>query len=122
MRGMRHQCPNCGAKTLFDKGLTLNRECRVCGMKFDRDEGFFLGSMTINYGVTVFGYLLLLFVLVWAGILPANVAFGLALAGAVLFPILFYRTSRSLWLMAYFYFLPHELPRNRGRSDDDEEE
>ena len=39
----------------------------------------------------------------------------LGLIGALLFPVLFYRSSRSWWLMLYFMALPHELPINGGK-------
>lgn len=112
-RGLQNRCPNCGGKTLFSKGLTLHRRCPSCGMAFERGEGFFLGSMSINYGVTVLAVLTPVLVIGLLGWVRFPVAVGLAVAGALVFPILFYRTSRSWWLMAYFYFLPHELPANR---------
>lgn len=121
-RGLHNRCPNCGGKTLFERGLVMNRDCPVCGMPFERGEGFFLGSMSINYGVTVFGYLPLVLLATLLGILPVKPAIALAAVGAFLFPILFYRSSRSLWLMAYFYFLPHELPANRPDVSPDEDE
>ena len=53
-RGLTNRCPNCGGKTLFKEGtlFELNRECPSCGLKLEKDEGFFLGAMAINYGVT----------------------------------------------------------------------
>lgn len=112
-RGFRNCCPNCGGKTLFKRGLTMNHRCTSCGMAFERGEGFFLGSMTMNYTVTLFAWLLPVLILTLADFLPVWFGIALALVGAVGFPILFYRCSRSWWLMAYFYFLPHELPKNR---------
>jgi len=56
-RGLTHRCPNCGEKTLFKPGawFELNPDCPRCGLKIERDEGFFLGSMSLNYGATVWG-------------------------------------------------------------------
>lgn len=115
-RGLRNRCPNCGGKTLFARGLTMNERCSQCGMMFERGEGFFLGSMSINYIVTLFVYLLPVLILFLLGILSVRTATVLGIVGAILFPILVYRSSRSWWLMAYFYFLPHELPANRKNS------
>jgi len=58
-RGLRNRCPNCGAPTLFRKGswFDVNKECPSCGLRFERDEGFFLGSMSLNYGVTLVCFL-----------------------------------------------------------------
>ncbi len=100
----------------------MNERCPVCAMAFERGEGFFLGSMSINYTVTLFVFLLPILILGLAGVLSVGTSLGLAIAGAILFPVLFYRSSRSLWLMAYFYFLPHELPANRGDASPYEDE
>ena len=44
--------------TVLPKHLfQLNKCCPACGLKFERDEGFFLGSMSLNYGVTIFIFL-----------------------------------------------------------------
>lgn len=82
-------------------------------MAFERDDGFFLGAATLNYVVALFLALLPVLILFLSGILSVTTATVIGMLGAVLFPILFYRTSRSWWLMFYFYFLPHELPANR---------
>jgi uncharacterized protein (DUF983 family) len=114
-RGLGNACPNCGRRTLFCPGtfFQLNQHCPACGLKFERDEGFFLGSMSLNYGVTIFVFLIPVLVLYVTGILSGTVASVIAGAGAVLFPILFYRSSRSWWLMSYYLFLPQHLPANR---------
>jgi uncharacterized protein (DUF983 family) len=114
-RGLSNRCPNCGERTLFKPGtlFDLNRECGICGLKIERDEGFFLGSLSLNYGVTVIGFLLPVLLLWLAQVFSGTTAAVLAGIGAIGFPILFYRSSRSWWLMCYYYFLPHHLPANR---------
>jgi hypothetical protein len=113
--GLTNRCPNCSGHTLFMKGslFQVNKACPVCGLQFERDEGFFLGSMSLNYGVTLFVFLVPVLLLYLAGMLSGVVASVLAGAGAILFPILFYRSSRSWWLMSYYFFLPQHLPANR---------
>ena len=113
--GLTHRCPNCGGRTLFKKGtlFQLNKQCPDCGLLFERDEGFFLGSMSLNYGVTIFVFLVPVLLLYLVGVLSGVTAAVLAGVGAIGFPILFYRASRSWWLMSYYFFLPHHLPANR---------
>jgi rRNA maturation protein Nop10 len=113
--GLKNCCPNCGGRTLFRKGalFQLNEQCPVCGLRFERDEGFFLGSMALNYGVTLFAFLVPVLILYLAGVLAGTAAAALAGVGAIVFPILFYRSSRSWWLMSYYFFLPQHLPANR---------
>lgn len=115
-RGLSNRCPNCGGRTLFAAGklFQLNRTCPQCGLRFDRDqdEAFFLGSMSLNYGVTIVGFLLPVGLLAYAGMLGARTAIALAVTGAVIVPALLYRSSRSWFLMNYYVFLPHHLPAN----------
>jgi len=118
-RGLTHRCPNCGAHTLFKEGtlFQLNKTCPACGFRFERDndEGFFLGSMSLNYGVTLVGFLLPVMLLAFIKVIPVTTAVVIAVIGAVAFPALFYRSSRSWWLMNYYLFLPHHLPANGGK-------
>lgn len=90
-RGLTHRCPNCGSRTLFVSGsaFTLSGECSECGLKFERDEGSFLGAMSLNYGVTVCGFLVPVLLAFWAGWISGTVAAVLAGAGSILFPIFF---------------------------------
>ena len=123
-RGLSNRCPNCGGRTLFRTGTLFetNQECPSCGLKIERDEGFFLGSLSLNYGVTLVVFLLPVMLLAFAGVISSTTAIILAGVGAIGFPMLFYRSSRSWWLMAYYYFLPHHLPANQRPIADDEDE
>ncbi|MEO7414682.1 MAG: DUF983 domain-containing protein [Opitutaceae bacterium] len=118
-RGLSNRCPNCGARTLFKEGtfFKINRECPVCGFAIERggDEGFFLGSMSLNYGVTLVCFLLPVMLLAYRKVIGMTPAIVLAGVGSVLFPALFYRSSRSWWLMNYYIFFPHHLPANGGK-------
>jgi len=74
-------------------------------LKLERDEGFFLGSMSLNYGVTIFAFLLPVLILYLTGQFSGVVAAIVAGLGAIGFPVAFYRSSRSWWLMTYYFFL-----------------
>jgi uncharacterized protein (DUF983 family) len=115
-RGLRNRCPNCGGATLFRKGslFDLNKECPACGLGFERDEGFFLGSMSLNYGVTLVCFLTPVMILAYKGVIGSTTAIVLAGVGALGFPIAFYRSSRSWWLMQYYLLFPLHLPANKG--------
>ena len=114
-RGLTNRCPNCGGRTLFKAGtlFEINRACPSCGLRIERDEGFFLGSLSLNYGVTLVCYLLPVLVLAYNKVIGTNTAIVLAGVGAILVPALLYRSSRSWWLMNYYFFLPQHLPANK---------
>ena len=118
-RGLSNCCPNCGAHTLFKKGslFQINKECPNCGFGIERgnDEGFFLGSMSLNYGVTLVCFLIPVLLLWYFKVIGDTLAIALAGFGAIGFPALFYRSSRSWWLMQYYFFFPQHLPANGGK-------
>lgn len=118
-RGLTHCCPNCGARTLFKSGslFQINSQCPSCDFVFERnnDEGFFLGSMSLNYGVTIVGFLLPVMLLAYFDVIGTWPAIIIAGIGAIVFPAVFYRSSRSWWLMNYYFFFPHHLPANGGK-------
>lgn len=122
-RGLTHCCPNCGGNTLFkaSQPFRLNRHCSDCGLSLERDEGGFLGAISLNYGITVIGFLLPVLLLYLVGVLSGQNASIIAGVGAVLFPILLYRSSRSWWLMNYYLVVPHHLPRNQREIQEGED-
>lgn len=123
-RGLTNRCPNCGGKTLFKPGtlFEVNAACPQCGLRIERDEGFFLGSLSLNYGVTLVCYMLPVTLLAVYHVINTTVAIVLAGVGAIAVPALFYRSSRSWWLMNYYIFLPQHLPANKPaqRAGEDE--
>ena len=125
-RGLTHRCPNCGARTLFTPGklFRVNKSCSRCGFHFERDndEGFFLGSMSLNYGVTLVCFLTPVMLLAYYKVIGTTTAIVLAGIGSIGFPALFYRSSRSWWLMNYYLLVPHHLPANggKGRAGEDD--
>jgi uncharacterized protein (DUF983 family) len=117
-RGLLNRCPNCGGATLFRAGtlFEVNKECPVCGLRFERDEGFFLGSMSLNYGVTLVCFLTPVMILAFKGVIGTTLAIVLAGIGSIGFPLLFYRSSRSWWLMQYYAAFPQHLPANQEQA------
>jgi uncharacterized protein (DUF983 family) len=71
-----HQlCPRCRAGRIFHSSIftgfpKMHETCPICGLKFEREEGYFLGAMYISYAlslVTILGLALLLwFFLRWS--------------------------------------------------------
>ncbi|MSU69893.1 MAG: TFIIB-type zinc ribbon-containing protein [Opitutaceae bacterium] len=114
-RGLTNRCPNCGGRTLFKPGtfFELNQACPGCGLQIERDEGTFMGSMSLNFGVTLVGFLTPLLLLAYHHVIGPKTAIVLAGLGSFAVPALFYRSSRSWWLMNYYVFFPHHLLANQ---------
>lgn len=123
-RGLKNNCPNCGAHTLFrtPRGFAVNEACPQCGLKIDRGDGFFLGPFVISYTFTIGVFIVPVILLSAFGLIGTVTAIALGGACALIVPLLLYRTSWSWWLMCYFYFLPQKLPANRDLASDSDEE
>jgi hypothetical protein len=121
-RGMRRRCPRCGGGKLFQGYFTMKPSCPRCGHCFEprAEEGFFLGALTVNLGVTqttiLFG--LFAYIAVLAGgeggipVIPLLLVSGLLV---VALPVLFYPFSRTIW--AAFDLALHSMDPNRAKSD-----
>ena len=121
--GLACRCPNCGRRTLFERGrlFKVNASCPSCGMRIERGDGEFLGPFVVNYGVTAFGIVVPIILLFAAGRLGAAATLALCLGSALVAPLALYRLSWGWWLALYYFFLPGNLPGNLdGRPVDDE--
>ena len=95
----RERCPACLEGRVFRGALTMNGTCPVCGHRFERAPGFFVGAMYVSYALavplcTVLAVLLRL-------VLPGWDILAIMGLVAVLFlpfvPVIF-RLSRIIWM------------------------
>ena len=98
-RGISRRCPRCGSGGLFSGPFTIKRSCPRCGLRLEREEGGFLGAVTINYLVTVLVWIVLL--IVWlvvdlpdVRVAPLTIA---SVALVALFPLLFFPFAKTTW-------------------------
>lgn len=68
-RGIIHQlCPRCRTGKIFRRSVWLfppmYERCPFCNLKFEREQGYFLGAMYISYGLGL-GTIAVLAALVW---------------------------------------------------------
>lgn len=118
-RALRRRCPWCGGGGIFRGWFQLREVCPRCGLKFEREPGYWVGAVTFNtaFGVAVFlgslgSFLLLTWPEVpWSWITP--VTGGLAVAAVVLG----YPYVKLLWV-AYDLRLHPLEPGEPGASFD----
>jgi uncharacterized protein (DUF983 family) len=97
-RALRLRCPRCGRSPLYAGWFRMHERCATCGLRYEREQGYFVGAIYLNYAATVgvaAGTVLLLDSIVGLS-LAQQIVLGVALAALV--PVLFFRYSRSLWL------------------------
>jgi len=105
-RGLRLRCPRCGRAPLYRGWFTMNEVCPVCYLKFERAQGYWVGAIYVNYAVTATLALGGYFVL-WARTeLSTAAQLAIWIPFLLIFPLWFFRYSRSLWLALEFFFNP----------------
>ena len=114
-RALRLRCPRCGEGRLFGGWFAMHERCARCGLRFEREPGYFVGAIYVNYAVTVAVAAGTVLVLDWTlGLtLTAQLAIGITLG--VLFPVVFFRYARSLWLSLDYLVTTADERRERQR-------
>lgn len=116
LRGFTNRCPNCGGRTVFRGLIKMHDRCAHCGLRFEREDGFFFGAAVINYTVTAVLLLIPVLVLVFTQRVSVLQAMIFALLWCAIFPALFYRWSKSLWMMTYYLFVRQDLVAEQERA------
>lgn len=98
MRSLRLRCPTCGVGKLFRSFLSMNDPCPECGRKFEREPGFWLGSIYFNYGITTLIVIVLYFSLYLTKTMSGKSLLAVLGVFALLFPLWFFRYARALWV------------------------
>jgi len=113
-RGFSLRCPRCGAAPLFRGRFSMYAHCLACDLRFEREQGYFVGAIYVNYAVTsamaIAGYFTLGLLVDMA---PTHQVI-LWCAFAIFFPLFFFRYARSLWLSFDYIFNPENTPGERG--------
>jgi uncharacterized protein (DUF983 family) len=98
-RGLTLRCPVCGQGRIFRRWFTMLERCPRCNLEFERVEGHLTGALAINTVVSIIVLLIVGiagFVITYPE-LPLLPLVSTSVAVAVLFPILFYPFSKTLW-------------------------
>jgi uncharacterized protein (DUF983 family) len=108
--GLRLRCPRCGGGRLYAKPFKMHDNCTYCALKFEREQGYFIGAIYINYAATVAVAVPGFFLLDAFTAMTIDQQLKLWVPFAIVFPVLFFHHSRSLWLVIDQYFNPTPGP------------
>jgi uncharacterized protein (DUF983 family) len=73
LRAILHQrCPRCKEGAIFRGSmlqglLSMYERCPVCGLKYQREQGYFVGAMYVSYGLAIPPFVLMVTAL-WLGV------------------------------------------------------
>ena len=115
-RAARRVCPYCGQANIFKHWFTIETYCPECGVRFDREDGYFLGAMAVNLIVAEMVGMSAVIILLLQRDMSLLWQEAIAISVAITMPLLFYPFSRTFW-MAVDLYLDKELTRAplRGR-------
>jgi hypothetical protein len=86
----------------------MHTSCAACGLKYEREPGYFLGSIYVNYGLTALLVTVGYMGLVFSGLAAPQTALWIVTGLALVFPLWFFRYARSLWMGFDHYWDPTE--------------
>lgn len=113
LRGLIKHCPRCGSGGLFQSFFTLRPACPRCGLRFDREDGYWVGAMTIAIVLTMLLFIAVMAVVIiatWPD-LPVVPLIVLGIALNTIFPIVSYPTMKTLWLAVDLNYFHPEVMR-----------
>jgi uncharacterized protein (DUF983 family) len=108
----KNKCPRCHKGKVFENnnpysfrnGLKMKAACSECYLKYEREPGFFYGSMYVSYALMA-GILIIWFIsdLLWLHSDAISLAMIVVSTMIFFFPIVF-RSSRIIWLNFFVRF------------------
>ena len=97
-RALMLRCPYCGSGGVIHPPFGIETCCPKCGYRFAPEDGYFMGGYAMNLIVAeLLGVGFVLYLLIRSDLSLYQQEF-IAIAFAVLLPILFFPFSRTLWM------------------------
>ena len=118
-RSLLKRCPRCGSGGLFRRWFTMLERCPRCGLRFEREEGFWVGALIVNIAAASVAFVVALtggLVLFWPDVPWVALTATVALVNVAV-PIVFYPWSKTIWLaldVALHRMDPQDRAGDRG--------
>jgi uncharacterized protein (DUF983 family) len=99
VRGARKRCPRCGEPRIWNGWFTAKARCPRCDLRFEEEEGGFLGAMVLNYTAAflVWGVLLTVALIATVPDVPVGPLLAMSVVVLVLVPLWAYPRSKMVW-------------------------
>ncbi len=96
-------CPRCRRGRIFSAPvyrapLAMFERCDSCGLRYEREQGYFLGAMYVSYGLSIPPILLMVLALWLGGHWPLDWCCAIAFLIYLPFVPLVARYSRAVWM------------------------
>lgn len=98
-RALRRRCPRCAAREIFRSYFELREHCPSCGLRFEREQGYWVGSMIIVTTITFALFILFLvggMLVTWPDV-PWGWLLGITIAINLVVPIVAYSRAKTIW-------------------------
>jgi uncharacterized protein (DUF983 family) len=109
-RGLQKRCGVCGGGRTFDSWFRMKPTCPTCGIRFEREAGFFGGALFVNFAFTEIVMFTFLAVATVATLPRPNGR--LLILGSVgiciVLPVLLYPFSKTTWFAIHLAMEPLE--------------
>jgi uncharacterized protein (DUF983 family) len=108
-RAITRRCPYCGSPGVYEGYFALREQCPRCGVRFEREEGYFLGAYALNLIVAEFiGLGLAIFLVFKTDLRNLQLIWQelIAVALAIAFPVALFPYSRTVWIALDLVFHP----------------
>lgn len=105
-RGLRQRCPVCGKGKIFQGWFKTYERCPVCNFAFEREPGYYTGAMAVNLVVSELLIVIIAVPLAASQTVPLAILIALGLTLPFLFPLLFYRPTKSIWMSLDHFLHP----------------
>lgn len=106
---LKGKCPKCKKGDIFEtkgnvfllKAPQMHARCKECNYKFEKEPGYFIGSLYISYALAVAEMLALFLAVVW--FIPIEYILVLILLGLVTLSFFNFRYARIIWIWIFQY-------------------
>ena len=95
-----NRCPACGKGTVFRGLLSMAPQCSECGLRYEKEPGFFLGASIAAYFIGAFSIVPTLIICLLILKMDIFSTLGIGTAQLLILSPLLFRYSRLLWLHA----------------------